>query len=382
MKILPYRPSAALLSRKAVKNNLQLVRECVRTRTVLHHSKAEIMAMVKADAYGHDLDLILPELEKQGVKHFAVASLEEGLEARSLSRKAEILVLGGSLRWNSSLIELLQKNRLKVAANDIQSLKTLLSVKGLKVHLKLDTGMNRLGVKPADWPEALQILRRSQNSLDGLFTHYATSGDELFHSQARLFEEAVRWLVSEGICPQFIHSENSAALLNKNQLKRGILSERANLVRPGISLYGYFPRKVKGSLPLSPVLELVSEVGLVKSIEAGEGISYGHLYKAKSKHSYGIVSLGYADGLSKAYAQSLRPMLRNSRGKRKAWLKICGAICMDMVMVKAEGAQKLDPKDLVVFWGRFKNEVLKAGLVEPYELNLRIAKRIPRIWVP
>ncbi len=376
---LPLRPAAALLSRRALKTNVQILNQCIRDRAILHNRDSEIMAMVKADAYGHDLKLIMPELRKLGVRHFAVASVEEGLIARSISASAHLVVLGGTLTWSDDKVAVLKQNKFSVAVNDLKSLKFLSRLHHIPIHLKLDTGMNRLGLKPNEWGEALDLLRKADRKLEGLFTHYASSGDEIFHSQARVFEEAVRWFWAEGFRPKYIHSENSAALLNKNSIKRGILSEVGNLIRPGISLYGYYPRKVKGSLGLTPVLELVSEVGLVKKTQAGEGISYGHLYKADHKHDYGIVTLGYADGLSKAYTGVLRPQLRSRNGQFKAWLDICGAICMDMVMVRASKA-KLERQDSVAFWGRFPNQVLEAGLVEPYELNLRISKRIPRIW--
>ncbi|MDB5036632.1 MAG: Alanine racemase [Bacteriovoracaceae bacterium] len=380
MGSLPLRPAAALLSRSALAHNLSVIKRQIRERPILHSPKAEIMAMVKADAYGHDLNRVLPELQKKGIKHFAVASLEEGLQARSLSSSAKILVLGGTLQFSTQTLSLIKKNRFQMAVSDLKALKFFSTHSEIPIHLKLDTGMNRLGLRSEDWSAAIELLKKSNRKLEGLFTHYATSQDPAFYSQAQLFEEATRWFLVEGFRPKYIHSENSAALLSKNSIRKGILSEVANLVRPGISLYGYYPRNVAGN-KLMPILELVSEVGLVKPIEVGEGISYGHLYRAKQNQRYGIVTLGYADGLSKTYASYLRPEWRSSTGKNKGLLNICGAICMDMVMVRAMSGE-LKAQDRVVFWGRFPNEVLKQKLVEPYELNLRISKRIPRIWVP
>jgi alanine racemase len=370
-----------MLSRKASRHNLAILRRQVRASTQLHRADAKIMAIVKADAYGHHLSCVLPELERQGVKEFAVASLAEGVEARRLSSKAEILVLGGTFDWKPAMIRVLRENRLKVAANDLPSLKKMMSVDGLKVHLKLDTGMNRLGISPHEWGEAIQILKASRNKLDGLMTHYASAGDSIFVNQVRLFDEGLIWFWSNGVRPPIVHSENSAALFcRKPHLRETFASQVANRVRPGIALHGYLTKGVKNTFGLRPVLELVSELGIIKRVEPGDGISYGHLYRASRSHDYAVVPLGYADGLSKSYAQVLSPEWRSPSGHKKGQLLICGAICMDMVMVRAKRG-KLKTKDRIVFWGRFPNSILHAGLVEPYELNLRIAKRIPRVWV-
>lgn len=380
MVSLPLRPAAALLSRSALASNLSVVRKRINEHALIHHPRAQLMAVVKADAYGHDLRVSMPQLIKEGVKRFCLASVSEAIEARSVSRSADLLVLGGTVEWGRSTIDLIRKHRLEVTVNDMNSLKTLLEFPDLKLHLKLDTGMNRLGLKPDDWAEAIRLIKRSRNSLAGLMTHFATAGDRIFLQQVQIFEESVRWFRQEGIRPRWIHSENSAALFSSYRLKRGILSEVSNLVRPGLAMWGYLPRGSKEVRSLRPVLELVSEVGWLKAVDRGEGISYGHHYRAQRPHEYGVVPLGYADGLSKQYADHLKIEWRSRQDRLKGDLKVCGAICMDMVMLRAS---RLGMKvgDRAVFWGRFPNPLLKSQVVEPYELNLRIAKRIPRMWV-
>jgi len=377
---LPFRPAAALLSKKTLAQNLKVVRTQIARQSQLHKRNADVMAIVKADAYGHDIDCIVPVLSKMGVKHFAVASLAEGIEARLLNPKASILVLGGTFNWTKPAIELLRKFKLKVAANDIPSLKSFLLFRDLPIHLKLDTGMNRLGLKPDDWAEAIRLIGGSKVALDGLFTHFATVSDAPFHRQAALFEEATRWFWSRGLKANFVHSENSSSLFGKNSVRKGLVSEISNLTRPGIALYGYLPYGIKNSFGLKPILELTSDIGIVKRVELGEAVSYGHYYKPKKAHDYAVVPLGYADGVSKVYGDELEPEWRSSRGARKGSLKVCGAICMDMVMLRAQRG-KLQNGDRVIFWGRFPNALIKKHIVEPYELNLRIAKRIPRLWV-
>ncbi len=381
-KDFAYRPAFAFLSRSALKNNVDYLQKQIVMRPRLHNSRAEIMAMVKANAYGHDVAAIIPELRSLGIRFFAVASLEEGLEARRLAPSAEILVLGGVLHWKRETLALAKRHRFHIAANDLETLKVALKTAGLRVHLKLDTGMNRLGIKTHEWSEAVRLCKRSPKNFVGLFTHFATAQDAVFLRQARLFEEATRWIWAEGLEPCYVHSENSAALLGRYTLPKGLLSEVGNLVRPGISLYGYSPRGIAQDHSLQPVLELESEIGLIKRVETAEGISYGHLYRAEQPHRFGIVTLGYADGLSKAYSKVVEPQLRSASGRVKGSLKVCGAICMDMVMVRPVKREKLVEGDRVVFWGRFANPILKKALVEPYELNLRISKRIPRVWIP
>ncbi len=374
------RPAAALLSRKALADNLRIVRKRIKEQSLIHRPDAQLMAVVKADAYGHDLHVSMPELLNQGVKRFALASISEAIEARRISGSSDLLVLGGTVDWGRDRIELIRRHDLEVTVNDLQTLKTLSAYPTLKLHLKLDTGMNRLGLKPDDWAEAIRLIQRSKIQLDGLMTHFATAGDAIFNRQVRIFEEAVRWFRSEGVKPRWVHSENTAALFTKHRLKGGILSEVSNLVRPGIAMWGYLPSGMRDSSGLKPVLELVSEVGWMKRVEKGEGISYGHHYRATKAHDFGVVPLGYADGLSKQYADLLKVQWRSRKDQRRGTLSVCGSICMDMVMLKASG-RGMKVGDRAVFWGRFPNPLLKSHVVEPYELNLRIAKRIPRMWV-
>jgi len=379
MKNLPLRPAAALLSRSALKKNLQKIQERLHKQSPLHQRNAKMMAVVKADAYGHSAAIIAPELERQGIRHFCVASLEEGIELRKNLKKSKILILGGTLQWTRTSVNQAKRYKFEVGINDIDSLKIFLNEKSVPIHLKFDTGMNRLGLKSNDWDHALQFLKKNKRSLEGIYTHYANFLGAPFRRQIQLFEEVVRWYLGAGFRPRWIHSENSAALFSKEKIKKGILSETANLVRPGISMYGYLPSNFHWKHSLQPVLELVSEIGLVKSADVGEGISYDHLYHVRSPHAYGVVSLGYADGVAKAYGKELKPLWLDKKGRKRGYLDICGAICMDMLMLKASRG-KIAPRDRVLFWGRFPNQLIKKGIADPYELNLRITKRIPRVW--
>lgn len=339
------------------------------------------MAVVKADAYGHRMDRVVPVLVREGVQHFCVASLEEGMQLRSLAPKADILVLGGNSTWTRGTLDVIKKYRFEIGVNDLASLKILAREKDLKLQIKIDSGMNRLGLKSSEWSAALEMIRCARASIVGLYSHYASFSGFRFMNQVRVFDEVARWWWNEGVRPEWIHSENSAALFSKEKLpKNTFLSEVANMARPGIAMYGYMTQGFPWKLPLHPVLELSSEISWVKSVERGEGVSYDFLYKAKSSHQIGVVPLGYADGIAKSYALKLHPVLVDSKGRLKARLQICGAVCMDMLMVRSNKA-RLERGDRVIFWGYKKQEVVSKGFADPYELNLRIANRIPRFWV-
>lgn len=338
------------------------------------------MAVVKADAYGHDLKQIVLQFKKEGIKRFAVASLGEGLEVRKLDKSAQVLVLGGTFDWSAETLRLIHKYKFEIAVSSFEGLRFFVKHPNVPIHLKLDTGMNRLGVKPEDWDSVIYLLKKSGRTLEGLMTHFASAVKPSYLRQAMLFEEATRWFCANQLKPRWIHSENSAALFKKNPIKKGILAEVGSLVRPGISLYGYMNQELHIKSSLKPILELVSEVGLVKSLARAEGVSYEHFYKASKGHEYAVVPIGYADGVAKQYRPFLRPEWRTKGDRKKGRLSILGAICMDMIMVKAAKG-RIQPKDRVVLWGRFPNSLLAKKIVGPYELNLRIAKRIPRIWV-
>jgi alanine racemase len=375
-----FRPAVARLSRKAFRHNISRIQSLLKKQTALHAKNSEMMAVVKADAYGHTIQCIIPELLKKGVKQFAVASIEEGLLLRQILKKEKILILGGTLQWSREAIELVKKNKFDVAVNDLAALKLFIKQPQIPIHLKVDTGMNRLGMKFPDWGEVIRLLKKSKRPLEGLFTHYATFQGAHFKHQALIFEEVVRWFWSENLEAKWVHTENSGALFAGAQSRRkGILSEVCRVARPGISMYGYL-KDFEGKHSLKPVLELSSEVGLVKQIEAGEGVSYDLTYRAKKSESIGVVPMGYADGVSKAYKDFLKLEWRSASNRKKGQLEVAGTICMDMVMVRSSRG-KIQPKDRVVFWGDFANEMLKNDIVGPYELNCRLSKRIPRVWV-
>lgn len=377
-----FRPALARLSRSSFYANLKIVRQKLAAQTGLHQKKCEMMAVVKANAYGHQADRVASELMRKGVTSFCVASLEEGIALRRVAPRALILVLGGTAQFHRGALDVIRKHKFHLGINDISALKFFINHPEVPLHLKLDTGMNRLGVQVDEWGQALELLLRSRRKLAGLYCHYACFRGPDFRKQVYLFDEVAKWYWNSGIQPRYIHSENSAAIFSDEKFsKKSFLSQYANMARPGLSLYGYLPRNFHLPNKLKPVLELSSEVSWVKPIKKGEGVSYDFLYKAKKDHDIGVVPIGYADGIAKAYRETLRPVLMDKKGRLKANLDICGSVCMDTLMVRT-GGPSLKVGERVVFWGHRYCDFVRRKRVDPYELNLRIANRIPRVWVP
>lgn len=376
-----FRPALARLSRSAFNANLKIVRQKLATQTGLHQKKCEMMAVVKANAYGHQVDRVATELLRKGVKSFCVASLEEGIALRAVAPRALILVLGGTAQFHRGALDVIRKHKFHLGINDLSALKFFIPHSDISIHLKLDTGMNRLGVQVDEWGQALELLLRSKRKLAGLYSHYACFRGPDFRKQVYLFDEVAKWYWNSGIQPRYLHSENSAAIFSDEKFsKTSFLAQHANMARPGLSLYGYLPRNFHLKVNLKPVLELSSEVSWVKPIKKGEGVSYDFLYKAKKDHDIGVVPIGYADGIAKAYRENLRPVLMDNKGRLKANLDICGSVCMDTLMVRSSGSS-LKVGERVVFWGHRYCDFVRKKRVDPYELNLRIANRIPRVWV-
>lgn len=380
MQPWPLRPAVAFLSRRSFNKNLRLIQKQIKARSDLHRKDSKIMAVVKADAYGHDLSKIIPELKKYKINEFCVASLEEGVELRKLSKRAKILVLGGTLDWTARAIRLARSQGFELAVNSMESFYHLQKT-SIPLHIKLDTGMNRLGIKPEQWGALGDLIAQGKGCVQGLFSHFAVSSGPDFVRQVKGFDGFLKRLLEINKAPPMIHLENSGALFSKQKFKNLVAAELVNRVRPGLALYGYLPGSFAAyqASQLEPVMQLMGKIGQVKHLKKGEGVSYDFLYRAPKAHSIGIVSLGYADGISKSYVKSLSPRILSARGAKAQTAQVCGAICMDMLMLKtSDGA--FQEGDQVEFWGKASQRLIRDRVVSPYELNLRVAKRIPRMW--
>lgn len=374
------RPTFAEIDLGALKHNFNLIRSSIPRRT-------EILAVVKADAYGHGFMDISRELEHLGVNAFGVAFLAEGIQLRKSGIDKPILLLGGvypgqerkciGYNISSAVFSLEQARALNQAAVAGKLFRKA------QLHLKIDTGMGRLGVPYSDVPQFLAELKKlSMVSLEGIFSHFA-SADELDESGqyfTRLQAERFNWSVAEarkaGFSPRYIHIANSAASLLRE-------IPGCNLIRPGITLYGALPSSdFQGKLEMQPVMRLKSRVAMLKWVEAGTTISYARRFTAGARTLIASVPVGYADGYPRTLTNRGEALVRGRRAK------VAGTVCMDWIMLDVTDIPDVAVGDEVVLMGpddcgnRIQAEELAewAGTI-PYEIFCGISKRVPRVYM-
>lgn len=342
-----------------------------------------ICAVVKADAYGHDARLVAPVLEQNGVGFFAVSNLKEGLSLREYGIKGNILILGYTPpRFAKTLAEsnmsqcvysyeyarLLSENAVNAGVT-------------VKTHIKLDTGMARLGfdLREDSLPgidEAILSCKQKNLSLEGVFTHFAAAdtdskpGKDFTEKQHNRFIRGVEKINSAGFSPDIIHCDNSAAICeNKYQ---------HSMIRPGIILYGLAPdREFNPRLKLTPVMTLKSVISFIKTVKAGTPVSYGMTYTASKDMKIATVPVGYADG----YPRKLSNKGEVSVGGKKA--KIIGRVCMDQIMIDVTDIDGIKMGDEVILIGKDLPADSIAELCDTinYEIVCGIAPRVPRVLV-
>ncbi len=370
------RPTYAEIDLGALRNNLQLVRQFA--------PHAKIMASVKAQAYGHGLLRVSEFLAAEGVDAFAVGFLEEGIWLRKAGIDKPILALGGvandQIGYYLTYDIALACASIRIA--NVISETALRVGKKARVHLKLDTGMRRLGVFYDGARKFAETVAQLPGiEIDGVFSHFATSdvrNDEFAKLQLARFEEALAELKKIGIEPQFKHIANSGAIIN-------LPDSHFDMVRPGLILYGYrpSPKADKRLSALQPVMTLKSEVLFVKGVRAGEGISYGLTYRPKANTWIATVPIGYGDGYNRQLSNRAQVLID---GKRYG---VAGRICMDQMMVDL-GKDRFEPGVEVVLFGTQTTpkghytidawELCKLLKTIPYELTCWVSERVPRLY--
>jgi len=342
---------------------------------------AEIMAVVKADAYGHGAVPVARRLVAEGVRYLVVARVSEALELREAGIQQSILILGSlfpdeihtALQLNTELT-ITDERDISIIEQQASNLKVQ-----VKVHLHVDTGMGLVGIFPQQVvPIVKQILNSPWIELIGIYSHFATS-DESDRSYARqqlqLFNSALAAIKNAGIELPLIHMANTGAILQFPEVK-------FDLVRPGISLYGYYPnsRLIK-NLDLKPVMSLKSNVGGLRQFPKGYSVSYGRRYTTSQETTVAIVQIGYADGLQRAFTGKGEVMIK---GKL---YPIVGTVAMDQIGIEV-GDDPVKIGDEVLFWGESAQGSIdlvstaeRIGTI-PYELICDVSKRVPRIYLP
>lgn len=343
----------------------------------------KVMCVIKANAYGHGAVECGRFLEKSGADAFAVACVSEAVELREAGLKLPLLILGYT---PPEYVPLLLEYDIAQAAVDEEHAR-LLSGEAqkaggrLKVHLKLDTGMSRLGIFAQGQPAAkeaakaaLRIFSLKGLEAEGLFTHFAIADEERGNGytawQLENFHTVLEALQKEGARPPVCHTSNSACIL-------GHPETRIDMVREGIMLYGLYPDSAPQKGPLKPVMTLKSRVAQVKEFPAGTTISYGRTFEASAPMKSAVISAGYADGLPRRLSGRFEVFINGKRYKQ------VGRVCMDMCMADVSDSDVKRGDEVVLFGasGMSTEQAATAVGTINYELTCLVTPRVRRVYV-
>lgn len=375
----PYLKRAwAEISLSALEKNIRAIKSTLFRETSL-------MAVIKANAYGHGEDGILKKLCECGVKYFAVSNLDEAVSVRSHCPEGEILILGYTPPEFAD--ELVENNIIQgVLSLDYAGELCKNAKAAVRCHIKIDTGMGRIGLKyraPEECAvEIRNILSLDKLSVEGLYTHFAAADAdddescEYTERQADFIIRTYDLLKSEGIVLPHLHFLNSAGLCYHN-------NKRSTLARAGIIMYGLHPNyPLKLPIEVEPVMTLKAVVSQVKELGKGDSVSYGRIYRAPEDNiRAATVTVGYADGYSRLLSEKAEVLVN---GKR---CPVIGRICMDQLVLDVSHAGNVREGDIVTLIGRDGNEEITADELASlygtigYEVVCGISKRVPRIYV-
>ena len=339
-----------------------------------------VIAVVKANAYGHGARRVAAVLERAGAAMLAVADIEEGVDLRQSGIRAPILIFGALSVSDLDGVfdyQLTPTISSPATAAALQAAAAQRQTK-LHYHLKIDTGMNRLGFRYDNLSRTVPSLLASENLvMDAVHTHFATAdepGHPLFESQRERFDVAARVLDDLGVGARLRHAANSAALLRDSRVW-------FDFVRPGLLLYGLVPPPLGSTIPLTPVMSLTSRVVAVKGVRVGESVGYGGRFTADRPVTLAVIPAGYADGLDRRLESRGVVLIRGRRAP------IVGAVSMDMLTADVTDIDGVTPGDAVVFLGSQGSEPHQTidaremaawiGTI-PYEILCRLGARVER----
>jgi alanine racemase len=343
--------------------------------------KVGVMAIVKAQGYGHGIVQVSKVLEKEGVNYFGVTSPFEAFHLRREGIRSPILILGPTMLEEASGIiekDITQTICTREVAFILQGECKRLKKK-LKVHIEVDTGMGRTGVP---YQRALRLVKEvvkiPELEIEGIFTHFSTADEEdknFTKEQIRRFKEILEKLEEEKIDIPIKHAANSAGILDFSE-------SYFNMVRPGLTLYGIYPSEyVSRSLDLYPVMSLKSRIIYLKRVKKGSTISYGKTYVTNKDTTIAILPMGYEDGYNRLLSNQGEVLIK---GKR---VRIAGRVCMDQTILDVGKVPDVKVGDEVVLIGKqgkkriSVEEIAKKVDTVPHEVVCRIAERVPRIYL-
>jgi len=381
------RCTSARVDLDALASNFRAIRDYLGAEALLNRTAGAgtprapgIIAVVKANAYGHGARPVAAALEHAGATMLAVADIEEGVDLRQSGIQIPILVFGAlSVSDVSGVFEYGLTPTISSPAAGA-ALEAGAAARGttLSYHLKLDTGLSRLGFRHDNVRRTLPTLLASPHlRLDAVYTHFGTADDPespLFQDQRRRFESVTRVLDDLGAGPRLRHAANSAALVRDSRTWY-------DFVRPGLLLYGLIPPPLHTTLALEPVMSLTSRVVAVKGVRVGETVGYGARFTAARPTTLAVVPAGYADGLDRRLEGRGALLVRGRRAP------IVGAVSMDMLTVDVTEIEDVRPGDEVTFLGSAGREAAQtidaremASWIDtiPYEVLCRLGARVQR----
>lgn len=363
----------------AIKNNIRIIRE--RTST-----KAMVMAVVKADAYGHGVREVTKTLLENGADRLAVATADEAIQLRDEGFNVPILILGYVL---SDDIERLIKADITLTVFDLEQAKIIsekasILRKGCKIHIKLDTGMSRIGYVCTDDEDGIidsigQISRLPGIEIEGIFSHFAKADEtdpSYTHLQFGRFEKIIKRLEQSGIHIPIKHICNSAGILLYPEY-------HLDMVRSGIITYGLAPSDEVdiSDTGLMPAMEFKATVVNVKTISADTPVSYGGKFVAKAGSRIATISAGYADGYSRVLSNKAQVLIKGHKAD------VAGNVCMDQFMVDVSEIENINIGDEVILFGSDGNNIITVESVASiigtisYETVCVVGKRVPRVYI-
>ena len=360
------RPTYLEINLPQLRKNIEAIR--------MHVTPARVMAMVKANAYGHGVDGVAPYIEPY-VDYFGVASLEEGIDLREIGISKPILVAGGTLPEQiPAFIEhdlILTASSLELLASADDAADS--AKKKLVVHLKIDTGMERVGVHYYDAESFLeQSLKYKNIEIEGIYTHFANSeAQDLIHARQQLerFQEVLRFYEKRSLPTPVRHMANSGAVLQFPE-------SHLDLVRPGLMFYGVYPVGVSRTVNIAPALTWRSRVAYSKITLPGHPVSYGSLWQAEAPTRIVTIPCGYADGYFRRMTNQAQVIVN---GKKYPQV---GRICMDQFMVAVgEDAAQVGDEVVLLGGGITAYDLAEWTGTNEYEVLTSISARVPRVFV-
>lgn len=345
----------------------------------------EIMAVIKADAYGHGALGVIETLKNEGINRFAVAVLSEAIEIRNRFQDIQIILLGYTpdinlkevIKWGitPTIYSLRQAKVLSELAKEMD--------KEVAIHINVDTGMHRVGL-PIKYRtvEVIKEISELKNIyLEGVYTHFAVA-DEVDKSYTEKQVDEFKYIIEEleklGVEVPIKHVSNSAAILDLPEFNY-------DMVRSGLLMYGHYPSEVQEKdklIDLKPVMSLHSKIYHIRTLEKGESISYGLTYTVDKKSRTGLIPIGYADGYSRGLSNKGNVIIKG----KNAMARVAGAVCMDKFVVDITGIEDVNGGDEVILYGEDQYNKITPGDIAnilgtiSYEVLCAISKRVPRLY--